>query len=117
MAALFFLRLIQVVLAATDSLRIAIQIMTALEIALGNKLSYLLALYTHMQDMEARMKHRVEETAVTLNLRGNLFVVDTKYLDIFFRTLIYSDPAPIRGHYIIDRPFEGFDRIMNAMRG
>jgi WD40 repeat protein len=119
MAAIFFMHLIQAVLAARDSLRIAIQLMTALEIALDNKLNYLLAFYTHMQNMEASMKNRVEETvAVTLNLRGTLFVVDTQYLDsIFFHALIYSDPDPIRGHYFIDRSFEGFDRIVNAMRG
>jgi hypothetical protein len=69
--------------------------------------------------MEAYMNNSIEETAaVTLNIRGTLFVVDTKYLDnIFFHILINSDPAPIRGHYFIDRPFEGFDRILNAMRG
>jgi WD40 repeat protein len=31
--------------------------------------------------------------------------------------LICSDPAPSRGHYFFDRPFEGFDRIVNAIRG
>jgi hypothetical protein len=57
MAALFFMHLIQAVLAARDSLRITIQLKTALEDALDNKL---LALYTHTQDMEACMKNRVE---------------------------------------------------------
>jgi WD40 repeat protein len=118
MAALFFMHLIQAVLAARDSLRIAIQLMTALEIEIDNKLNYLLALYNHMKDMEARMKNRVESReAVALNMRGILFIIDSKFLDIFFHTLIYSDPDPIRGHYFIDRPYEGFDRIVNAMRG
>jgi hypothetical protein len=116
MAATLFLHLIQAVLAARDSLRIAIQLMTALEIALDNRLNYLLALYTHVQDMETYMKNIIEETAVTLNLRGTLFVVDTKYLDsIFFHALIYSDPAPIRGHYFIDRPIEGFDYYLGLL--
>jgi hypothetical protein len=83
MAAVFFLHLIQAVLAARDSIRIAIQVMTALEIALDNKLQYLLALYTYMQDMEARVKAFVETNdMVTLNVRGTLFVVDTKYLPV-----------------------------------
>jgi hypothetical protein len=121
-AILFFAHLIQVVLNARDSLRIAIQVVTALEIELDNKLNYLLALYTHIQDMEARMKSAVEATSVvTINMRGTLFVIETEHLtassNIFFYILIYnSDPTSIR-HYFIDRPFEGFDLIVNAMRG
>jgi hypothetical protein len=122
MAAIFFMHLIQALLAARDSLRIAIQVMTALEITLDKKLNYLLALYTHMQDMETRMKAAVEApSVVSLNMRGTLFVVETEHLtassNIFVRILIYSDPTPVRGHYFIDRPFEGFDRIVSAMRG
>jgi hypothetical protein len=71
-----------------------------------------------MQDMETRMNNRVEaNVVVSLNLRGTLFVVDTYYLDIFFRTIIYSDPDPnIRVHYFNDCSFEGFDPIVSAMR-
>jgi WD40 repeat protein len=119
MATVFFIHLIQAVLAARDSLRITIQLLQALEIELDKKLNYLLALYNYMQGMEACVKKRIDATAsVKLNMRGTVFVVDTKYLDnIFFHILIFSDPAPIRGHYFIDRPFEGFDRIVNAIRG
>jgi hypothetical protein len=119
---LFFAQLIQAMLAARDSLRIAIQVMLALEAVLDNKLNYLLALYTHMQDMEAHIKSVVDSTdEVTLNMRGTLFVIEAAHLtassNIFFHTLIYSDPAPIRGHFFIDRPFEGFDRIISTIRG
>jgi WD40 repeat protein len=121
MAAVFFLHLIQAVLAARDSIRIAIQVMTALEIALDNKLQYLLALYTYMQDMEARVKAFVETNdMVTLNVRGTLFVVKTEHLtaspNIFFQALVYSNLYP-KEHYFIDRPYEGFDRIVNALKG
>jgi WD40 repeat protein len=120
-ALLFFACLIQAVLAARDSLRIAIQVMLALEIELDSKLNYLLALYNHMQDMETRMKDAVEVTAaVTMNMRGTLFVIETEVLsassNIFFQTLIYSDPDPEYGYYFIDRPFEGFDRIISALK-
>jgi WD40 repeat protein len=96
--------------------------MYALEAELDNKLNYLLALYTHMQDMEARMKAAVEATdAVTMNMRGTLFVIETEHLtassNIFFHALIYSDPEPEFGYYFIDHPFEGFDRIVSAMTG
>jgi hypothetical protein len=110
------------VLAARDSLRITIQLLQTLEIELDKKLNYLLALYNYMQGMEAHMKAVIEAThAVTINLRGTLFVIETEHLvlssNVFFHILIYSDPVLIRGHYFIDRPFEGFDRIVNAMRG
>jgi hypothetical protein len=96
--------------------------MLDLEIALDDKLNYLLALYTHMQDIEARMKDSVEATpTVTINMRGTLFVIETEHLtassNIFFQILIYSDSDPARGHYFIDCPFEGFDHILDAMRG
>jgi WD40 repeat protein len=121
-AIMFFAHLIQAVLAARDSLRIAIQVMSALEMELDNKLNYLLALYTHMHDVSTRMKQSIETTAaVTLNLRGTLFIIETEHLtassNIFFHTLTHSDPDPSRGHYFIDRPSEGFNRIVNSIRG
>jgi hypothetical protein len=74
-----------------------------------------------MNDMGNYIKDRVTAsvtTVITLNLRGTLFQVETEHLNAypFFQALLFSDPAPSRDQYFIDRPFEGFDRIVNAVR-
>jgi WD40 repeat protein len=97
----------------------------SLENKLDTKLSYLIACYNHVKDIETHVKDQIQASVnvLDLNFRGTSFFVDKNHLMInssstfhYFHPLIYSLPSATRGHYYIDRPYEGFDRILQAMR-
>jgi hypothetical protein len=122
MSNIFFAELIQQLVNNRATLRILIQALLSLDGELENKINHLLSFYDHMNDMSNYIKDRVTASAtavITLNVRGSMFEVETEHLNAypFFQALLFSDPAPSRGHYFIDRPFEGIDRIVNAVRG
>jgi hypothetical protein len=122
MSTIFFAEEIQQLENTRASLRISIEVMIGLHADLENKINYLRSFHDHMNDMGNYIKDRVTAsvtTVIALNLRGTLFQVETEHLNsyTFFQALLFSEPAPSRDQYFIDRPFEGFDRIVNAMRG
>jgi hypothetical protein len=88
-----------------DSFSLAVQILRSIDSELEDKFGHMLSLDNYILYIKQVESATHAALVAAINMRGTLFVIETELAssNTFIHILISSDPAPIRGHYFIDR--------------